>query len=342
MVEHENPGADRARFPGISHRTYEHPAALTALTALRRVRGFDLLVKKMHAAVGEPVVRMQHLTSAIRVGPRQFRSLHLMKQDAAAVLDMPEVPELYVRNHGEANAFCIGMDRPFIVISTDLLDLMDEDELRFVVGHELGHALSGHSLYLTVARIISSVGLRSFPVAGLALEASEAGLREWARKSELSCDRAGLLVSQDFSAAVRALMKLAGGSRFHEMNVEDFLEQGAEYELDAVGVRSRFYKYLLPSGTHPFLVLRAAELERWVRRGEYAAVVEQGRYPRRDQDTEATVRGALKEQFSTIKENRRQRIADRAFREGWRPREEREAGEPSEERDPPAWPSLQD
>ncbi|WP_322761446.1 M48 family metallopeptidase [Frankia sp. Cr2] len=281
---------------------------------MRRVRGFDLLLKKIHAMVGEPVVRMQHLTSAVRVGPRQFSRLHAIKEEAAAILDMADEPELYVRKMGEVNAFTVGMDRPFIVISTDLLDLLDENELRFVIGHELGHAVSGHSLYLTMGRIIASAGLSSFPIAGLALDAAEAALMDWSRKSELSCDRAGLLVAQDFGASIRTLMKLAAGSHFDQMNVAEFMEQAAEFELDAGGIRNRIYKYLLPSGTHPILVLRAAELDRWVRRGEYARVVEQGQYPLRSDDSSATVRGTLREQFEAAKDTRRQKTTDRILR----------------------------
>ncbi|WP_239375922.1 M48 family metallopeptidase, partial [Frankia sp. Cj5] len=308
------PAMERARFPGISHRAYEHPSALTALTALKRVKGFDLMLKWLHSMVGEPVVRMQHLTSAVRVGPRQFRRLHVIKEEAGDILDIGETPELYVRKMGEVNAFTVGMDRPFIVISTDLLDLLDENELRFVIGHELGHAISGHSLYLTMARIIASAGLGSFPVAGLALDAAEAALMDWSRKSELSCDRAGLLVTQDFAASIRTLMKLAAGSHFDEMNVAEFMEQAAEYELDAGGVRNRIYKYLLPSGTHPILVLRAAELDRWVRRGEYARVVEQRQYPLRSKDSSATVRDTLRQQLEAGKETRRQKATDRILR----------------------------
>ncbi len=183
-----------------------------------------------------------------------------------------------------------------------------------MIGHELGHAVSGHSLYLTMGRIIASAGLSSFPIAGLALDAVEAALMDWSRKSELSCDRAGLLVAQDFAASIRTLMKLAAGSHFDQMNVAEFMEQAAEYELDAGGIRNRIYKYLLPSGTHPILVLRAAELDRWVRRGEYARVVEHGQYPLRSEDSSATVRGTLREQFEATKDTRRQKTTDRILR----------------------------
>ncbi|MFJ3310953.1 M48 family metallopeptidase [Streptomyces sp. NPDC086549] len=314
-----HPGTSRVAFPGISYRTYEHPAALTALTVMKKVRGFDLLLKKVHGAVGEPVVRMQHLTSAVRVGPRQFRRLHEIKEEAASILDLTDPPELYVRNMGTINAFAIGMDRPFIVVSAELVDIMSDEEIRFVIGHELGHVMSGHVLYQTVARVIASIGLASFPIAGLALEAVDVALKDWSRKSELSCDRAGLLVAQDLDVAVRALMKLAAGGRTDEMEPAEFLQQAAEFELDATGVRNRIYKYLLPSGSHPILVLRASELDRWVRHGDYALIVEQGAYELRSEDAQATARGSLRDQLLAIKAKRQQIATDRSLRQAGPP-----------------------
>lgn len=304
----------RARFPGISHRAYEHPSALTALTALRRIKGFDLLLRKVSGAVTEPVMRMQYLTSAVRVSPRQFGWLHAIKEEAAAILDLPDPPELYVRQMGQVNASAIGMGRPFVVVSVETLDIMAENELRFAIGHELGHILSGHVLYQTMARVIATVGVEAFPVAGLAVAAVDAALRDWFRKSELSCDRAGLLVAQDFQAAIGALTKLAAGSRAHDVNIEEFLEQGAEFELDATGLGHRIHKFLLPSDSHPILVVRAAELDRWVRRGEYARILDQRDYQSRQDDASTRLRDNLRNQISAAADNRRQKTADRHVR----------------------------
>ena len=57
---------------------------------------------------------------------------------------------MFVRNSPFTNAMTIGMDKPIIVLNSALLDLLDEEEMRFVVAHELGHALSGHAVYQTL------------------------------------------------------------------------------------------------------------------------------------------------------------------------------------------------
>ena len=122
-----------------------------------------------------------------------------------------------------------------------------------------------------------------FAVGYIGLRVIIAGLEEWYRKSELSCDRAGVLAGQDPAAARRALMKLAGGSRMHELSHDAFHKQAREY--DAVpDVREGLIKLLQMQGTtHPFAVIRFAELDRWVAEGEYQDILA-GHYPRREDD----------------------------------------------------------
>jgi hypothetical protein len=126
------------------------------------------------------------------------------------------------------------------------------------------------------------------PIGYLGLRGIILGLEEWYRKSELSCDRAGLLASQDPDAARRMLMKLAGGARLSELNSDAFLEQAHDY--DAVpDVRDGLLKILqLQGNTHPFAVVRFAEIDRWINSGEYERILA-GDYPRRDTDSTATI-----------------------------------------------------
>lgn len=226
----------------------------------------------------------------MRVGPTQFRHLHDTVQDAAATLDLPEPPELYVVHDPRVQAYTLGVDGPWIVVTTGTLDLLDDEELRFVIGHEVGHVLSGHAVYRTMLYHLLRLtnGLAWMPLGYWGLRGIVAALEEWSRKSELSCDRAGLLVGQDVDAALRAQMKSAGGSRLHEMDTAAFLEQAAEYD-GAGDLRDGVLKLLnLQGHTHPFAVLRAAELRRWVDSGQYDAIV-RGRYPRRADDRASSV-----------------------------------------------------
>ena len=287
----QTPAVARTLFPGISARAWEHPADRSALTALRRLKGFDQILKVLSAMLRERQHRLLYLASAARVGPRQFADLDALLDDCVLVLDAPVKPELFVSQSPLASAYTIGMDTPFIVVTSGMYDLMTHDEMGFVIGHELGHALSGHAVYRTMLmhlmRIASSFGF--IPLGGWALRAIVAALMEWQRKSELSGDRAGLLCAQDFDVAIRVELKLAGGSRLDKLDSQAFLAQAREYER-AGDMRDGLLKLLnLELQTHPFSVLRAAALTQWVDTGGYGAIMS-GDYPRRADDDNARLR----------------------------------------------------
>ncbi|HWF79016.1 MAG TPA: M48 family metallopeptidase [Streptosporangiaceae bacterium] len=284
------PDRSRVRLPDISSRAYEHPADRSALVALRKLTGFDVILRNIAGLFSDRSLRLMFLANSVRASEQQFPHLYQMLLDGAYVLDLPRVPELFILQEPEVNAMALGTDKPFIVITTGLIDLMDEEEIRFVIGHELGHVLSGHSVYRTMLYHLIALAARLalVPIAWIGLKAVIWGLEEWYRKSELSCDRAGLLAGQDVAAARRALMKMAGGPHLAELSADAFLEQAREY--DAVpDVRESLIKLLQMQGTtHPFAVVRFAELDRWASNDEYTDILA-GNYPRRDQDRDASV-----------------------------------------------------
>ncbi len=283
------PDRSRVRLPGISSRAYEHPADRSALVALRKLSGFDTLLRRLAGLFNDRSLRLMFLASSVRASEQQFPQLYQSLLDGCYILDLPTVPELFISQDPTVNAMALGADKPFIVITTGMVDLMDAEEIRFVIGHELGHVLSGHAVYRTMLYHLLNLVTR---IAWLPVVLPARGviwaLEEWYRKSELSCDRAGLLAGQDIDAARRALMKTAGGSRLVEFNSDAFHQQAREY--DAVpDVRDGLLKLLQLQGTtHPFAVIRFAELDRWADTGDYPNILA-GNYPRREDDPDASV-----------------------------------------------------
>ena len=292
----EGPVRARTRFPDISSRAYEHPADRSALVALRKLSGFDTVFKALSGLLPERSLRLLFLSDSVRVSDQQFSYLNDMLRDACSILDIDHVPEMYAAQDPKPNAMCIGLSEPIIVVTTGLIELLDEDEMRAVVGHEVGHALSGHSVYRTILLFLTSLALRVawIPLGNIAIMAIVAGLREWFRKSELSADRAGLLVGQNLNASLRGLMKVAGGNHLHEMNIDAFLQQAEEYE-SAGDLRDSVLKVFnaLPR-THPFTTVRAAELKRWEASDDFQRILA-GDYPRRSADKDTSVYDSFKE-----------------------------------------------
>ncbi|MGI8677761.1 MAG: M48 family metallopeptidase [Jatrophihabitans sp.] len=292
----------RAVLTGVSSRAFEHPADRSALTALRAIPGFDQVLKVASGMLRERQYRLVYLSSAVRVDTRQFARLNDLLSDVAAVLDAPARPELYIFNDPYPNAITLGVDKPFIAMSSSLYDLCDDDERRFVLGHELGHAMSGHALYQSLLQhLLNLIGAFGWiPAGGLGLRALIAALREWQRKAELSGDRAGLLATQDLDPGLRLLMKMAAGAHLDQIDSDAFLQQAADYE-SAGDLRDGVLKLLnTERTTHPFAVVRAAEIRRWAQSDEYAAIL-RGDYPRRADDHEASFADNAREAARTYK-----------------------------------------
>jgi Zn-dependent protease with chaperone function len=307
-IDDENPPArPRVTLTGISSRAWEHPADRGALTALRELRGFDDVVRAFFGMWNERAFRLSYLAGSIRVDHRQYPRVHARFTEAATTLDVTELPELYVSQSPMIHGRAIGMDRPFIMITTAAVEKLDDEELRALLGHEIGHVRSGHAVYKTIMTILTrwAANVSWLPIGAIALRAIIAAMYEWWRKAELSADRAGLLAGQDPAASLRLLMKLAGGGDLTQIDTAAFLEQAAEYEGGG-DLRDSFLKIGMTAySSHPVPVARAAELRRWIDSGEYARIVA-GDYPRRDGDGNTSVTGDVKaaaahyrESFST-------------------------------------------
>jgi len=270
----------------IAPVTWEHPADRAALQSLRAVPGFDEVVKKIVGFFGERGIRLLFQANAVRVGPVQFPKLNALYTDVLTSMDWEVRPELFVSQTPFVNAGAYGMERPFIVINSGALKLLDDDEMRALLGHELGHVMSGHALYHTILVLILNVSLGFLPfLAGLVLLPIQLALLEWFRKSELSSDRAGLLASQDPQASLRMFLKMAGGGDMTMMDLNAFLIQAKEYE-ETGGAMDRVFKILNTLGqSHPFNTLRAAELQRWIEGGHYERVL-RGEYTRRGSEAD--------------------------------------------------------
>src|SRR5919106_1153313 len=177
----------RRPFPEISAVSWEHPADRAALQALRAVPGVNEVIRKVLALLGgERGVRLLFQGNAIRIGPAQFPRLWHLHTEVTTTFDWPHVPELYVSQTPFFNAGAYGLDKPFIVIHSAAVELLDDDELRVLLAHELGHVLSGHALYRTIAAILALISLGALPMlASLAVQPVRAAeLQRWVGSGE--------------------------------------------------------------------------------------------------------------------------------------------------------------
>lgn len=277
-------------YRDISSQAFKHPLDQQAEQALRSVPGFDLLAKSFSEYLYERPQQILLMGNDLKVGPRQYATLYGIYRQCLRDLDMSPEPNLYVSQNPSANAYSLGSEHPYIVFNTALLDLLDEEEIRVILAHELGHLKCDHSILIQMSFWV--MGAANF-LGGITLGLGKAittglvyAFYEWRRKAELSADRAALLVSDDLNLVLRTLMKCAGGSQkyLHECSLEEFIRQGEAYrQLDQDNL-NQIYKFLIYNGgngsflTHPFSVERVHYLQEWfnsesyrqIRRGNYA------------------------------------------------------------------------
>jgi Zn-dependent protease with chaperone function len=294
----------KVRFPQISSRSWEHPADRATLSALKKVPGLDTLLQKLVGVTTEKSLRLITLASAVRVSDTQFPKLNRIHKEACALLDIAEIPELFVSQSPFLNAGAVGVEKPFIVLNSSLVESMTEDELICVIGHELGHCMSGHVLYKTLLQLLLRFSMVAFsvPLGGASILAVIIALKEWDRKSELSADRAGLLVCQDPHVYNTLLMKFAGGGNTAQMDINEFFLQAAEYERAGTIIDSVHKLLNIAGQSHPFPVLRLTELKTWVDSGAYGKILN-GEYEWRDHDGSDDVINNFREAANRYKED---------------------------------------
>ena len=268
--------AHKTVLTGLKADHFRHPLDLNATTTLRQLPGLDVIVRTALGPVAEQVFYLDNISSSVLVSDRQLPHLHELLVEACKILDL-EVPQLYIRQHPVPNAYTFAMrgKQPFIVIHTALIELLNPAEIQAVIGHELGHLKCDHSVYLTLANLLT-LAASQLPLAELLVPTFQTQIMEWVRCAEFTCDRAALLVVQDAKTIASLLMKLSGGSPSlsDQLNVDAFLDQARAYDAAVASETGEVIKQIRTQDlTHPLPVLRAREIDRWFNGPEYQTLL---------------------------------------------------------------------
>ncbi len=204
---------------------------------------------------GPTGTRRRLLATSVRLSRSMAPWLHTMADECIELLDVKIPIELYVYASGSYNAACVKPEegRLFIMFSSSLLEAFEGPELRFVLGHELGHHLYGHH-DIPIGYLLQG---QARPNPKLALQ-----LTTWSRYAEISADRAGAHCAQDLQGVARSLFKLSSGlsGSLVNFNIDEFMQQVDEMQsADAEpGQGAPAEDWFM---THPFSPLRVKALK---------------------------------------------------------------------------------
>jgi len=266
-------------YPQIAPRAWEHPADAAALAALRRLPGFDQVVQQTFGRLNEWTMHRTLLSNARQASLKTDPRLWRLYSGVLHTFDVDEPWPLWVRPMDAVNAGAIGMNAPYMFITDAAVRLLSDDSLRVILAHEIGHVLSGHVLYKTMARAGLSLGFLSMsaPPATPVFVAVLAALMRWDRISELSADRASALALGSEQPVVHTL-NLVGEEHREALKIDPRLPRApqlvARKLLETVHGMTR---------RHPPIPERVEQLRAWGASAEFAACL-QGGHPRRDAD----------------------------------------------------------
>lgn len=172
---------------------YSLSTDLAICKAVNKLPIIKSAVEKLITYWNLPMEKRKLLGDAVKVDKNQLNSIYELVEYSSRVLNIA-IPEVYVKYDPQFNAYTYGTnDDNVIVLNSSLVDTFTQDELLFVIGHEMGHIKSQHVTYLSIGSLLST-GYSAF--SKFWFNPLRVPLDAWSREAEFSVDRAGYLVSQ--------------------------------------------------------------------------------------------------------------------------------------------------
>jgi Zn-dependent protease with chaperone function len=193
------------------------------------------------------------LGNSIKVGPTSFPMINKIAEQAASDMGIQK-PRVHVTQAPDINASAMGFARPYtIVVHSATIQALDEDELKFIIGHEMSHIRSNHTRWLSVVSPLNSQIPFFFNIFNF-----------WSRRAEYTCDRAGLLFCQDVAAAIRAMIKVScGADALKHTDMADFVRQAVAVTANPADSLGELLQ------EHPYATRRVVELLRFSKTAVY-------------------------------------------------------------------------
>lgn len=247
-----------------------HPEDAAALRQLESIPGFPSFVKGILSLGLETLQYGINTASAVRLSDKQLPEIYRHLPPICEKLGIT-VPEFYLSMDPYPNAFTFGDTRIFITVTSGLLEMMSDEELDAVLAHECGHILCRHVLYHSVANYILR-GIDTLGVLGKLTIPLQLAFLYWQRKSELSCDRAGAIITSPETVS-RTMARLAAGPKVitEKLNLTEWARQADDY--DSIWNSNTWNKalqiYAIAGQNHPFAAVRVREVLAWGQSDQY-------------------------------------------------------------------------
>ena len=259
----------------MQYTEFIHPEDAAALKALKAIPLLSKVLKKAMDIGAEQLQTGMNMATKIRLSPTQLPHLYNILPPICEQLEIRE-PEYFLEMSPLPNAYAFGDTQTAITITSALVEMMSEEELRAVVAHECGHIACHHMLYHTLAQMIANASGAFEALAALAIPVQVA-LFYWQRKSELSCARAAAYIPGP-DATASMLARLAGGPKSitSQLNMEELARQADQYDaLCKDGMWNKALQtFAVCDKDHPFVAVRMREMLNWTATQDFRHLLE--------------------------------------------------------------------
>ena len=252
----------------INKNVFIHEADRAALQTLKAIPGFTQALRALMKVWDENLMRILNMSTNVKISEKQLPKYRAMLSPICDKLGIEE-PDLFLTLDVRPNAWTSGDSKPYITITSGLIETLPEYLIPSVLAHECGHIACHHVLYRTMGDMILRGALSFVPIkfSGFAEYPIEAAFAYWMRCSELSADRAAALCDGTVDHVVESCMRFAGFDKDipHEMNVEAFISQANEYqEMVKNNVWNKAMEFMMfGKNDHPINAVRAYEIKKW-------------------------------------------------------------------------------
>lgn len=263
----------------LQPREFEHPSMQQMNQMLRQSTGLHSMAQMISKKVGKPWY--ESLFNSVLTSENQYPRIFELAYIAARRIGLKKMPSVYVEADRGYQSATYGSDQDsFLNIGTFLPRLLNDRELLFVLGHELGHLVSNHALWTTVSMFLVGQHRSSVMSEGIIQyltnpfkvveQGMESVISSWMRVSDLTADRAALLVVGDFEVAKRVLFLLYFKSRreLQDVNLDEWVRQQMSQDSGA----QKLSEFGSPT---PYLGTRLKELQIFYDSPRYAALRKQ-------------------------------------------------------------------
>ncbi len=261
---------------GLDPQEFYDSEDLKGLKRLEAVPGIKKFLAETISNLREKFTSIEMYGDGINITEDGYPELHNLLTNVANTLGNDCTPNFSMTWGYDISMGTEGAKAPRITALSGAIDLLDNDEIRFLLGHEIGHIMAGHKPFHNVLITLYTPLMKMVPNAEIWLSVLRPLLLQWYRTSDYTADRAGLLACQDINIAFKTMIKMSGIPKkyYDSIRPETIIKQAIEFNRKNQGLAEGLIQNLsINTACAPWLVIRAAKLYQWYQSGAYTNII---------------------------------------------------------------------